>query len=169
MCEGGTRERKCSGNSHNAISSKQVASCPSFSRGTNASFFKCSNNPILTSLFSSVYFTHSAGFGNEHSYQDKHLQFGGLLHFPSIFPPPLSIFQFFPLSHFLHLLIYSIPFSLPPHHHHHNHHHHQLLFVLRTFEVALTSMKRNQTHFGLCLFAVYINESFMCCVYGGTR
>lgn len=42
---------------------------------------------------------------------------------------------------------------------------HRYLFVLRTFEVALTGMKRNQTHFLVC---VYINESFMCCVYGGT-
>lgn len=57
VCEGGTRECKCSGNSHNAISSKQVVCCPSFSQGTEASFFKCSNNPILTSLFSSVHVT----------------------------------------------------------------------------------------------------------------
>lgn len=57
VCEGGTRECKCSGNSHNAISSKQVVCCPSFSQGTKASFFKCSNNPILTSLFSSDHVT----------------------------------------------------------------------------------------------------------------
>lgn len=59
VCEGGTRECECSGNSHNAISSKQVANCPSFIQGSAASFFKHSNNLILTHLFSSVYFSSS--------------------------------------------------------------------------------------------------------------
>ena len=45
VCKGGTREQ-CSGNSHNAISSKRVAACPSFSQGTNACFFKQPNCDI---------------------------------------------------------------------------------------------------------------------------
>lgn len=75
-----------------------------------------------------------------------HLAFFPLLaSFTSSFSSPANLFCTPPL------LIFRV-FLPPP----------RSQFVLRTFQVALTGMKRTQTHFGLRLFAVYINESFMC-------
>lgn len=49
--EGSAREREWPGNSHRgAISSKQVAGCPSFSQQTNVSDAAADDNPILTKL-----------------------------------------------------------------------------------------------------------------------
>lgn len=71
-----TRECECPGNSHSAISSKQVATCPSFSQRNNASFFKRLNNPILTILSSSVDFAQSAALGRERPQPGKHSPLG---------------------------------------------------------------------------------------------
>lgn len=121
------------------------------------------------------------GFGNEHPQLDKHLQFGWLLRCQLLFALSFMLLLLFFISHFSPFSSLSLPHFL----HQANlfwpppppplilpvflPFHPQSLCVLRTFEVALTGMKRVQTHFGLCLFAVYINESFMCWVYGGTR
>lgn len=74
--KGSTRECECPGNSHSAISSKQVAACPSFSQQNNTSFFKRLNNPILTILSSSVDFAQSAALGREHPQPDKRSPLG---------------------------------------------------------------------------------------------
>lgn len=74
--KGSARECECPGKNHSAISSKQVAACPSFSQRNNASFFKRLNNPILTNLSSSVDFAQSVALGRERPQPDKHLPLG---------------------------------------------------------------------------------------------
>ncbi len=87
------------------------------------------------------------------------LPFIFLLLFLCFMFPPFSCLS---LPHLLYRIIYSVPSSSCPYFPRLPSFTPQLLFVSRTFEVALTGMKRDQTHFGLCLFAVYITESFMC-------
>lgn len=110
VCEGGTREQ-CSGNSHNAISSKRVAACPSFSQGTNACFFKQPNCDIFIE-FSVLHLVSRVW---QRTSTTKHSQFGLLTacffsssnHIPACIHPPKHIFHF--LIFFVAILFLHLP------------------------------------------------------------
>lgn len=97
-CERGTGERKCSGNGHKAISSKQVAGRPSLSRGSMTSFLRRSNQPIQFSLL------HTVGPGLATAIHNRTVaELGWLLclFLPSIYFPPSWIRIASPFHHHL--------------------------------------------------------------------
>lgn len=165
MCEGGTRERKCSVKRHNAISSKQVVSCPCFSRHFIFQMIKQPNSD--TSIrFSPLHIINQIREMNTNKINIYNPPGFCSVCFPYSSPLIVPLILRLSPQNFLHRLIYYLPpppfscvfFAFPP-----------IAVCLTELWSRLNQFKEKPTHCGSCLFSVYINESFMCWVYGGTR